>query len=42
VRFKRIALPDVNVCKVGSQEWLRAQYGLSPQAIAETIKNTLK
>jgi transketolase len=42
VRFKRIALPDVNVCKVGSQEWLRTQYGMSPEAIAETIENTLK
>jgi transketolase len=41
VRFRRIALPDVNVCKVGSQEWLRAQYGMSPEAIAETIERTL-
>jgi transketolase len=41
VRFKRIALPDVNVCKVGSHEWLRTQYGLSPDAIAEAIERTL-
>ncbi len=41
VRFRRIALPDVNVCKVGSQEWLRAQYGMSPEAIAATIEETL-
>jgi transketolase len=42
VRFKRIALPDVNVCQVGSHEWLRTHYGMSPAAIAETIENTLK
>ena len=41
IRFRRIALPDVNVCKVGSQEWLRAQYGMSPEAIAATIEETL-
>lgn len=42
VRFKRIALPDVNVCQVGSHEWLRGYYGMSPEAIAETIETTLK
>jgi transketolase len=41
-KFKRIAFPDINVCKVGSQEWLREQYGMSPQAIAQTISETLK
>ena len=41
VRFKRIALPDVNVCQVGSQEWLRTRYGMSAEAIAETIEATL-
>jgi transketolase len=41
VRFRRIALPDVNVCKVGSHEWLRTQYGMSPEAIAKTIAQTL-
>ncbi|MDO8685109.1 MAG: transketolase C-terminal domain-containing protein, partial [Clostridiales bacterium] len=42
VRFKRIAFPDINISRVGSQEWLRGQYGMSPDAIAETIYNTLK
>ncbi len=42
VRFKRIALPDVNVCQVGSHEWLRTYYGMSAEAIAETIETTLK
>ena len=38
VRFKRIALPDVNVSKIGSQSWLRDQYGLG----IENIKNELR
>ncbi len=36
-RFERMALPDVNVSLVGSQEWLRRQYGLDADAIAERI-----
>ncbi len=42
IRFKRIAFPDINITRVGSQEWLREQYGMSPDAIAENIYNTLK
>ena len=36
-RVRRIALPDINVSKVGSQEWLRAQYGMDVDSIAEEI-----
>jgi len=42
VRFKRIAFPDVLVSKVGSQEWLRVQYGMSPEAIAKTVQETIE
>ena len=42
VKCKRIALPDVNVSLVGSQEWLRGQYGMSPEAIAATVKDLLQ
>lgn len=38
IKFKRIAFPDVNISKVGSQEWLREQYGMSPAAIAAAIE----
>lgn len=37
-RFKRLALPDVNVARVGSQEWLREQYGLGVDAILAAIR----
>lgn len=40
--FKRIAFPDLYVSKVGSQEWLRAQYGLSSEGIAEAIRKTVR
>lgn len=42
VKFKRLALPDVNVSKIGSQEWLRDQYGLGIKDIANTIKELVK
>ncbi|MEI8387989.1 MAG: transketolase C-terminal domain-containing protein [Verrucomicrobiota bacterium] len=42
VRFKRLALPDVNVTKIGSQDWLRDEYGLGSKNIAATIKNLIK
>ena len=35
--FRRLALPDVNVSLVGSQDWLREQYGLGVNAIADAI-----
>lgn len=41
VRFKRLALPDVNVSKVGGQEWLLAQYGLDPESICASVKNLM-
>ena len=37
-KFKRMALPDVNVSKVGSQGWLREQYGLGVDDIVKTVK----
>ena len=40
--FKRIALPDVNVSLIGHQEWIREQYGMSPEGIADTIRATIK
>jgi transketolase len=38
IRFKRIAFPDINITKIGSQEWLRGQYGMSPVSIAAEIE----
>jgi len=42
VRFKRLALPDVNVSSVGSQEWLREKYGLSAETIANSTREVLR
>ena len=36
--FRRMALPDINVSKVGSQKWLRAQYGLGVDDIIHAAK----
>ncbi|MBE6964624.1 MAG: transketolase [Ruminococcaceae bacterium] len=41
-KFKRIALPDVNVALIGHQEWIRSQYGMDAEGIAKQIKNALK
>lgn len=41
VKFKRLALPDVNVSKVGSQQWLLAQYGLDTAGICKSVKNLM-
>ncbi len=41
IKFKRIAFPDVNISKVGSQEWIRSQYGMAPEHIVDTIKALL-
>lgn len=41
-RLTRIAFPDVNISAVGSQEWLRAKYNMSPEAIAGKIQETLQ
>ena len=40
--FKRMAFPDVNVSKVGSQSWLREQYGMGIEDIAEEIVKLAK
>lgn len=37
VPFKRLGLPAAFSCKVGAQAYLRAQYGLSAEAVAETV-----
>ena len=42
VKMKRIALPDVYVHEVGSQQWLREQYHLTAPYIAEEILNICK
>ena len=42
IRFKRMALPDVNVCKIGSEEWLRDQYGLGVADIVSIVKGLVK
>ena len=42
IKFKRLALPDVNVCKIGSQDWLRDQYGLGVADIAKAVRGLVK
>ena len=37
VIFRRFALPSEFCCKPGSQEYLRAEYGLSPNAMGDAI-----
>ncbi|MGI6325492.1 MAG: transketolase family protein [Saccharofermentanales bacterium] len=41
VKFKRIAFPDVNISIVGSQEWIREQYGMDPVSIAKGVESLL-
>ena len=36
-RFKRLGLPDVNVSKIGSQDYLRDEYGLGVADIVKAI-----
>ncbi len=38
VLFRRLALPDIYVTKIGCQQWLREQYGLGAAGIAEAIR----
>lgn len=40
-RFHRIALPDVNVSKIGSQDWLRDQYGMGVKDIIAAVKGLI-
>jgi len=42
VKMKRMALPDVNVHEVGSQQWLREYYHLTAPFIEEEICNICK
>ena len=42
VKFKRMALPDVFVHEVGSQQWLRDRYGLSIADIQRQIEEICK
>lgn len=41
VKCRRLALPDVNVSLVGSQEWLRRQYGLDADAITRAVRQAI-
>lgn len=41
VKVKRMALPDVNVTKVGGQQWLLEQYGLDKNGIVGSVKKLL-
>lgn len=41
-KFKRLAFPDINVCKIGGQAWIRDQYGLQARGIIDSVKETLK
>lgn len=40
-KFKRIALPDVNVSLIGSQDWLRDQYGMGVADIVAAVKSMI-
>ena len=40
-KFKRIALPDVNVSLIGSQDWLRDQYGMGVADIIAAVKSMI-
>ena len=42
IKAKRIALPDVNVSLVGGHEWLLAQYGMSPDQIAQSVRQLVR
>lgn len=42
VKFKRIALPDVNVHEVGSQQWLREFYHIAAPDIEKAIYDICK
>jgi hypothetical protein len=42
VKMKRMALPDVNVHEVGSQQWLREYYHLTAPFIENEILGICK
>ncbi len=41
IKFRHLALPDVNVSLIGSQPWLLEQYKLSPAHIASAAREML-
>ena len=41
-KFKRLAFPDVNVAKIGGQQWIRDQYGLQANGIAQSVRELFK
>ena len=41
-KFKRLAFPDVNVAKIGGQKWIRDQYGLQANGIADSVRALFK
>ena len=42
VPFRRIGLPSAFVDRVGGQEFLRREYRLTPEAVAETVMSLLE
>ena len=42
VPFRRLAFQDVNVTKVGSQAWLREQYGLGAKDVVNAVLGLVK
>ncbi len=42
VPFRRMAFPDVYVTKIGSQNWLRGQYGVGVKDIVSAVRKLLK
>jgi transketolase len=41
VKLRRIAFPDVNISAVGSQEWLRARYGMDEEGLYKAFRDTI-
>ena len=42
IPFKRVAMPDVNATKVGSQAWMREQYGVGVNDVINAVKAIVK
>lgn len=40
-KLVRIALPPAFTSEVGSQEWLRTRYGLTPERIVDAVQRAL-
>jgi transketolase len=41
IRFKRIGVPPAFSPYIGSQEYMQECHGLTPEAIAKTVENTI-